>query len=552
MWKKQDLVLNDGLLYYILKIKKYLGVEMKKLLLNLLFPTKRDIQFLGEVTSPQLFDKGIVSSAGLYSETIFGPIGSDERRKNFGYIDLHIKVMHPLLFITLSSLSTFYKDILHSKQYASFDESDKDFVLSTPDEGETGYAFFLKYLDKIEFKENDSVERTEKIKLLNKHRDKYGYTYLYVYPAGLRDFITDKNGKLKENEMTDFYRDIVNLSKITKTFKGADASALDTVSIRMQTLVTELYSHILSLVDGKHKFINKQFASTKVDYATQNVLVGLPNKPKRFDKAPSVLNMKTGIFQYIKMLDPKVKEKFRSDWINPLLDEQRMRLINTKTKESISVELSNSSYDLIATEDGLDKLFNMFGVDKKKERAFTIDGYYVYLVQDTGTEVTIYKDLTYAPEVVKINTLRPITLAEIFYLIADDLSKEHPVLTKRYPITGGQSIRPMYVDITPTINTRSVQVNIVDVETISSVKDNYIDFKSEWLDAVAVNVSTEEGYGADRDGDKLGSIGTFSENSKQEIDSLFGSLAYWIDADGKPTHNIDTIPIKYTALSLTK
>lgn len=51
-----------------------------------------------EVTSPIFFQyDGNPTDDGLFSYTIFGM--SDEDRKNrFGYVDLHSKFLHPLVF----------------------------------------------------------------------------------------------------------------------------------------------------------------------------------------------------------------------------------------------------------------------------------------------------------------------------------------------------------------------------------------------------------------------------------------------------------------------
>ena len=44
-------------------------------------------------TSSQNFDPD-----GLYSTEIFGPVGSELRNDSFAYIDLKIKILHPLVY----------------------------------------------------------------------------------------------------------------------------------------------------------------------------------------------------------------------------------------------------------------------------------------------------------------------------------------------------------------------------------------------------------------------------------------------------------------------
>ena len=51
---------------------------------------------LDPVTSSELLSRtGDFHPAGLFSESIFGPIGSMERRKTYSYINLNCYVIHP-------------------------------------------------------------------------------------------------------------------------------------------------------------------------------------------------------------------------------------------------------------------------------------------------------------------------------------------------------------------------------------------------------------------------------------------------------------------------
>ena len=52
-----------------------------------------------EVTNPVYFDKGRQpTNDGLFSLTIFGRPGSQERKSVFAYIDLKINFLHPLVY----------------------------------------------------------------------------------------------------------------------------------------------------------------------------------------------------------------------------------------------------------------------------------------------------------------------------------------------------------------------------------------------------------------------------------------------------------------------
>ena len=66
-------------------------------LLNL---TPDKLNLLKPVTSLDIFDNTKVNfhEDGLYSVSIFGRVGDPSRRKRFSYIDLKLKVFHPVVF----------------------------------------------------------------------------------------------------------------------------------------------------------------------------------------------------------------------------------------------------------------------------------------------------------------------------------------------------------------------------------------------------------------------------------------------------------------------
>jgi hypothetical protein len=133
---------------------------------------------------------------GLYSEVIFGQLGSSQRFIRRAFIDLHTKVITPHLYKQIIELKSYYKDILAGKQYAYYDKDLKDLVRTTREDpnGDTGYQFFVENFPKIEFKYTDSRKRATKIKLLNKYKDRVFTTKYIVIPAALRD-VKIKDGR---------------------------------------------------------------------------------------------------------------------------------------------------------------------------------------------------------------------------------------------------------------------------------------------------------------------------------------------------------------------
>ena len=102
--------------------------------IELISVTEEQIKRLGlqEVTEPQIFEanSSIFHTKGLFSTTIFGAIGSEHRNRIFAYIDLHIPVLHPIVYYAITSLSSFYKKISEGSELAEWDPKTKTFIKS--------------------------------------------------------------------------------------------------------------------------------------------------------------------------------------------------------------------------------------------------------------------------------------------------------------------------------------------------------------------------------------------------------------------------------------
>ena len=90
---------------------------------------------------------------GLFSEEIFGMIGSEERLKTaFGYIELNTVILAPVIYRHLVKLSAFYEDIMAGKSYAIFD--DKTLVYFNDEDNLIGFANYNARAEAKHFLEN--------------------------------------------------------------------------------------------------------------------------------------------------------------------------------------------------------------------------------------------------------------------------------------------------------------------------------------------------------------------------------------------------------------
>ena len=108
---------------------------------------KRGLQ---PVTSTELFSKpGEWHPEGLFSEIIFGPEESAERKKTFSYIDMNAQVVHPSAYMLLIQLDRKIEKFLSTEETYSVDANGN---LQIDSNGVTGISEFIKILPKIKFR----------------------------------------------------------------------------------------------------------------------------------------------------------------------------------------------------------------------------------------------------------------------------------------------------------------------------------------------------------------------------------------------------------------
>lgn len=245
---------------------------MKKALLpfniSLLVPDAQMLARVGRVTSHEVFvgNGGNFHEEGLFSVSIFGRVGSPERESNFGYIKLSLPVIHPLVYRNILKLKGFYEDIIFGKQYAVFDEEEKDFVKASELNGKTGYTFFFDNWKKVIFKQTDSDIRRVRLKLVNENMEKSSLHAMLVIPAAYREAEPNPDGRIEYDEINDVYRVLLQHSTgVPDVFgPGADLSMYDKRRVAMQLKVQELYDHYEKLISGKNGYVQSKWASRRV------------------------------------------------------------------------------------------------------------------------------------------------------------------------------------------------------------------------------------------------------------------------------------------------
>lgn len=484
--------------------------DAKKLFnIDLILGLKEKKKFIKPVTSLHIFESSstIFKKDGLFSIDIFGPLGSEARNKLISYINLNIPIMHPLIYQTYVKLKAFYGEIISGKVYATFDNKTHDFIpLSKEEGGQTGYSYFISHMDKIKFEDRKSESRKYRIKLIEKYGKKeHLFQEWIVLPAGLRDYTVSADGRPTEDEINTLYRKLLSTSNMLLNVKITEdtESLFDPIRFKIQKTVTELYMYILSLLDGKSKFIQNQWVKRAIKDGTRNVITSTKSRILDLDAENKITPNHTivGLYQFVKSIRPltinKVLTKFSSKIFNQFSTE--VSLVNPKTMKYETYTIDVTHRDEWLSSDGINKIMNKLKLTPILISPITIEDKYLLLIYDDGKNIKVLyrnEDL----EGLETKYIRPITYSELFYIAIEDVSTTTPAFVTRYPVIEKGSIYPSYMYCKTTLTGR--EVNYED-GLISKKLYEYPDFQYDWTKSLTPNVNRLEGMGGDNDGDSV-------------------------------------------------
>lgn len=446
---------------------------------------------------------------GLYSEDIFGRVGSDERLNRFGYFDLKLSIFHPLVYRRLCQLRGVYDKIINSKAYAIFNDDAKDFEVVQPDhpKAETGYGFFMRHWKKIDFTHNKSLTRDLRIWLIEKYKTQASSDKLLVMPAGMRDFEVDDTGRFIEDEINEYYRKILATSfTLPSDTTTADLPFYDNPRRSMQKGFIDIYEYINKTLYGKKGFIQHKWGRRRIHHGTRNVLSAMDTTARVFDSPNSLTVNDTllGLFQTVKSILPKSIYALRV-FIQPNMGEYQTgyaELVHPKTLKRETVRLSIDTLDRWGTSEGLEKVINSFEKPYKRQKQVMLDGYALALVYQDAHHFRVFHDIDELPEGWDRSLVRPITYAELLYLCNYSGWYEHYTYVTRYPIAGLESMYPSKIYTKTTMQSTTKRELGPDWKPLEG--DSYVarEFPSRkkdaaFFDSMSPHPSREAGLTAD-------------------------------------------------------
>lgn len=230
---------------------------------------------LGEVTSANIYsiNKNTFDPKGLWSEEIFGNVGSDARKSKFGYIDLGTKIINPVLYDMVASVSTELRNVLNEGKSYEF-KSGKFIEVEV---GKSGLAFFISVFDKIKFADLAKTTKTDVAKFLDDNKEKILIDKQLVLPAGIRDLsLTQTKGKQFSSEINELYEKMLMLvSQASAQSEGLSGMFIGYI----QKTAIAIYKWIQSKVKGKQGLFQGSMLKKTIDFSARLVAISDPNIP---------------------------------------------------------------------------------------------------------------------------------------------------------------------------------------------------------------------------------------------------------------------------------
>lgn len=499
--------------------------------------------------------------SGLFSVSIFGRVGDPIRDKRFSYIHTKIKVMHPLIFRNVIKLKQFYGDIIKGTAYAVFDRNINDFVPADALDGDTGYNFFLSHWDDLVFEKNNSKQRNARIDFLEKYRKVALTENILVLPAGLRDIEVDTDGRDKEGEINEFYRRILSISNTISNTTNVNTRVTDSARIGIQNAFNAIYTYIMGLMRGKGGFILRKWAARKVFNATRTVISAMiPTTNILSDEDyPGWNHITIGIAQFLKAALPVgVHKLLNNDLVIDSFPggDNNAFLINKQTLIRENVKVSTKEADKWTTQAGAEGLFQTFMEHTFRPKVIEIADHYIGLIyrgpNKTFKLLSDINDLEKYPWMDK-KYIHPITYVELFYLMGYLEWNKYPIVSSRYPISGAGSCITGWCFVRTTVESEK---RFECDDDGNPIKENAafsfpILKNAIFIDSESISPSRLAGLGADFDGDMMGGIVIYSDESIEENKKYLNSASAYLDPGRGLINSPYTEPVERVIYNMT-
>lgn len=473
---------------------------------------------------------GLPSEDGLFSTKIFGKFGSEERKNNFGFIDLRRKFFHPMVYITIFQMFRALPLVLAGDKYVRLDQFGNLVVSDDPEQGECGIDFFVKNWKKIKWVKEGTINasREKKDELLNMLKfDEIFLDKWLVIPAYYRDVnFSSQSGskKITVEGVNALYIKLLNAA--TSEAIIFENSYITQSSV--QNLLVEIHKELTQKIAGKKGVIRQAIMGKSIDYSTIGVLSCSQIK----SNTPETQQIPYNYFGVPLHLALNLFYPFIIKWIEDFFHEYE-HSASIVLQGDERYDLQDTVYETISSAN-IQKIVNGYIKDKTKRirtQAFRLNG--------VGDRTPIMKNI----EGIKGLPDRHYTLTDFLYDAAIDVCRDKHVIATRFPVTGPESVITCRVKILTTEKTVDVSGLVSEGGTgnknfkdypffPTDGKNTILEDKIQWIDTYVPNFAYMKGLGGDYDGDTMRVAGLFSAEANIEAEKIMFSPMNYMDTQG--------------------
>lgn len=491
---------------------------------------------LVEITNPVIFDASSnPTSDGLLSNTIFG-ITKESRASTFAYISLKKKFLQPLVYRIWSKVDSKIKSVIHGIGTYSIDKSGN--IIEDP-KGDNGIDFLRKNLDKIKFRETDSIKRERYVKFLNDNRKNFFTDKLIVIPPFFRDIKVD-GGKISVGDINKLYINVMVSASAIGDSTEYGFSIGKSVEGRLQEGLIEIYKWFGTGTDsnpngglpGKFGVIRRANLSKTTDYATRLVM----SAPKldvenmediRADFDYSVLPMTSAAANFFPFVIFHMRRFFENEFIGdtkyPIIDKDGSIIYGEI--EDYQIQFSD---EMLKKE--LDRFIHGYSDRFRPVKVLCrVKGKQEYLdLKWKG----FYKE----PDVKALKNERPLTWCDVIYMACEEAVKDRMILITRYPIDTFYNEFATKIRLSSTIETEEAVFDDVVYTHYPKIRKEDIgkDTSSSFIDTMNICNGYLDSIGGDYDGDMVTIKGVYTDEANAELKKQLASNIHFINLGGNP------------------
>lgn len=491
---------------------------------------------LVEITNPVIFDASSnPTNDGLLSNTIFG-ITKESRASTFAYISLKKKFLQPLVYRIWSKVDSKIKSVIHGIGTYSIDKSGN--IVEDP-KGDNGIDFLRKNLDKIKFRETDSIKRERYVKFLNDNRKNFFTDKLIVIPPFFRDIKVD-GGKISVGDINKLYINVMVSASAIGDSTEYGFSIGKSVEGRLQEGLNEIYKWFGTGTDsnpngglpGKFGVIRRANLSKTTDYATRLVM----SAPKldvenmediRADFDYSVLPMTSAAANFFPFVIFHMRRFFENEFIGdtkyPILD-----------KDGTIIYGEIEDYQIQFSDEVLKKELDRF-IHGYSDRFRPVK----VLCRVKGKQEYLdlkWKGFYKEPDVKVLKNERPLTWCDVIYMACEEAVKDRMILITRYPIDTFYNEFATKIRLSSTIETEEAVFDNVVYTHYPKIRKEDIgkDTSSSFIDTMNICNGYLDSIGGDYDGDMVTIKGVYTDEANAELKKQLASNIHFINLGGNP------------------